>query len=598
MALERLVESYSFDSETFKRVASSHKITESELSNISALKLSEETKHLLEKDSGVTLVGKTVWRVPISRYDWKNANGRVYEKRLWQNVIDTQKENWQGGVGLADHPGDAEDGRFKEVAMVWLNMGLNEAEQIVWGECVFVGPYGKLAEEILEAGGKVGLSSSGFGELDESDKSTVRWDSYQIERLSDAVLNPSQKVYAKKENKVTRESIEEKAMNPAKEPKIKKCECCGREHDGKSAFCPDCESKNVKQESTTMGIGESADNSKMSRHEIRRFREDVVHYLGELGEREDLQEKLKELEEIRSYFSPGVASDLLAEVEKQITETRAAIDAAIKEHGKIAKTFGVDKVEELKEGVKRLAVDTQYYERDAADWKKITEGLQEKCKMLQAVISSRPTVEQYKTLLIQMKTMQENYATEKATFETKVKTLKEQSKTQSKIEEQLIVELETLDAENGKLREYSNSLKAYGLRMKEKLDEYREGQKALHEELEEKKIQESNVRFRPEATASTGFTGFNEMDEVQEYYENLEIRYGKDITSFKEKILACKTVREAMLVFNKAFVSSNRLEKVSEALEPEDRKRLIESATGTKIRKNSPFEGRLPKTWE
>jgi hypothetical protein len=50
-----------------------------------------------------------------------------------------------------------------------------------------------LAQEILEHNGRVGTSSSGFGEVGPGN--IVDPDTYIIERLADLVLNPSQGTY-------------------------------------------------------------------------------------------------------------------------------------------------------------------------------------------------------------------------------------------------------------------------------------------------------------------------------------------------------------------------------------------------------------------
>ena len=159
MALERFIETYTFDATTFNAVAASHKITESEIKTIRGYQLSESTKRLIE-DSSV-LASKTVWRFPVARYDNINLNNRKYEKRLWDRVIKEQEDVYKGGAGLKKHPKDGEDGEIEEQAVVWLNMGLNEGEKIVWAEGVFVGEIGRHIEEILECGGRPGFSSSG-----------------------------------------------------------------------------------------------------------------------------------------------------------------------------------------------------------------------------------------------------------------------------------------------------------------------------------------------------------------------------------------------------------------------------------------------------
>ena len=150
-----------------------------------------------------------------------------------------------------------------------------------------------------------------------------------IERVSDLVLNPSQKVYGKKENRVTHESIKE-AVNeePEEEPEDEdesltnwkkskpdaaKCKTCGKE----PCTCDKNKKTDKKQENTIMAA-ESDTSSKMSKFEVRRIQEEITHYLGEVNQKEDLQEKLSELQEIRQYFSANVPPPLLAEIDKEI----------------------------------------------------------------------------------------------------------------------------------------------------------------------------------------------------------------------------------------------------------------------------------------
>jgi hypothetical protein len=643
MALQRFVETYSFDSDTYNKIVESHKITESEIASIKGQRLSESTKRLLEDNS--VLAEKTVWRFPVARYDNINLNNRKYEKRLWDRVIKEQQDIYKGGAGLKKHPDNDKDGEIEEQVVVWLNMGLNEAEKIVWAECVLVGDEGRHIEEILECGGRCGFSSSGFGELDESDHSTVRWDSYMLERVADTVLNPSQKVYGNSTMKIKKETVElpkgehtaapeqveydKDAMNNNKndfppeylgkkqestmpEAKIKqpiskndaeddRTDAIARDHMNKygdKKICDKCHKYIIdgkceckKQESMMPEV-------RMSARELRKFSEDVLGWMEKVPQ-DDLQEKLNELEAIRSYFSPGVHPDLLATVESQIAETQKAIDDAVKEHTKISTTFGVKKVEELKEGIKNLAVDVKLYERDAADWREIAEGLQEKNKMLMSVISSRPTAETYKEMLIQMKAIKDESVQKEASFAEYAESLKAKIVEHQKYEETIISELEKMNDENTKIKEYSGKLKEYGLKMRERVLQYRKEQKRYDEEIQSAAIEESTVRFRPNGHAVDNFAGFNESDDVQDYYEDLEMRYGKDVADFKEEIIGCKTLKEAMIKFNKIFASigAKKTQRVSEALDPEERRKIIESTSGVQIKKHSNFENRLPPGW-
>ena len=126
---------------------------------------------------------------PVSKYT-ENKNKRIYNKSLWETV----KNNgvYESTYSLADHP--IEEGSVKDTWGVWHNLHLTE-------EGAFSDLY--LIEEkpvrILKAGGSLGISSVGYGEFMEDGK-TVNAESYELERLGDIVLNPSQGTFATFEN--------------------------------------------------------------------------------------------------------------------------------------------------------------------------------------------------------------------------------------------------------------------------------------------------------------------------------------------------------------------------------------------------------------
>ena len=64
---------------------------------------------------------------------------------------------------------------------------------------------------MLEAGGKIGLSTSGFGEFKE-DNQTIDPDTYELERVADFVFNPSFQVYGENSDRLDttdkKESVE------------------------------------------------------------------------------------------------------------------------------------------------------------------------------------------------------------------------------------------------------------------------------------------------------------------------------------------------------------------------------------------------------
>jgi hypothetical protein len=151
------------------------------------------TPKLVESADGASFKARGVIKgVDISRYT-ENLNKRVYSKQLWENV--KKKKMGEGSFSLMGHPED--EGNPQNICGVW--HGLEIGESTPTSNLYMVGDNGSLMLEALEAGGKIGFSSVGFGELME-DGVTVNPNNFELERVGDWVLTPSQQVYATKEN--------------------------------------------------------------------------------------------------------------------------------------------------------------------------------------------------------------------------------------------------------------------------------------------------------------------------------------------------------------------------------------------------------------
>ena len=134
--------------------------------------------------------------VPISKYT-KNSNGRIYSRRLWELVKEKYQNLIEGGVALADHPPDDNpEGSVKDVCGVWHNFSVRD--EGVFGDLYLIGDIGKKILDIVKAGGKIGISTVGFGKYDE--QGYVDPDSYYLLRVGDVVLVPSQGTYISKDN--------------------------------------------------------------------------------------------------------------------------------------------------------------------------------------------------------------------------------------------------------------------------------------------------------------------------------------------------------------------------------------------------------------
>jgi hypothetical protein len=102
-------------------------------------------------------------------------------------------------LGLMNHPED--DGDPKNIWCVWKNLRYNEDRTLGIADCYIIdNEWGKTAIGVLENDGPVGLSSSGLGDF-EADGITVAPETYELERVSDWVLNPSYSVFGTMDDK-------------------------------------------------------------------------------------------------------------------------------------------------------------------------------------------------------------------------------------------------------------------------------------------------------------------------------------------------------------------------------------------------------------
>ena len=264
------------------------------------------------KEGGVDVNKQRIYRVPVARINppgTVNGNHRRYPAKLWENVMNNQEDAWKGLCGLADHPtDDADPGSFKNSSIVWLGMDIDKENNLVYGIGTFVGPYGHLAQEIIDAGGRVGFSSSGFGEL-EADGETVNPDTYQIERLADVVLNPSQSVYGVINNETNLGNIEYTKKTVVNE----------------SVETP---TENRIQENTHMDA-ENGVKSALQKAEEKELRRLVNKYLKENLEIINPCKQLEDLQTIMGYIKEGQLTDLEADVETRLAEAQKKIEEAV-----------------------------------------------------------------------------------------------------------------------------------------------------------------------------------------------------------------------------------------------------------------------------
>ena len=366
---ENIKESYSeVQSKSLKESVNTNALIKEVLS-LRESAFSEAEKQILSKvvnklkENGITN-GPKLYKFPVARIndaDHPNLNGRVYTRELWDNVINKQQDNWKGLCGLSDHPEGDDPGQFKQSSIVWLDMMIDDLNKIVWAIGSFVGQYGHLAQEIIEAGGRIGFSSSGFGEL-MMDGKTVNPDTYQIERVADIVLNPSQGVYgdvtdeqhpnieytsqkavvteAIKEipnNKLSENIATETSAPKAKEPLSAILKEKGNTNTETNSVVPETNGENKE-------MAENVENKKalvLSEAEEKKLKKYIKQFLTESNDIHNPIDRLKELDEIMEMVESGEIHDLKEDVEKELIAERARLEEMVKDAQSIQDEFGV-----------------------------------------------------------------------------------------------------------------------------------------------------------------------------------------------------------------------------------------------------------------
>lgn len=316
------------------------------------------------RERGVSLNERKIYRVPIGRWDNVNGNHRKYTKKLWENVMNNQQAAWKGLCGLADHPVEANDpGSIRNSSIVWLGMELDDVEKIVYGIGTFVGIFGHMFQEIIDAGGRVGFSSSGFGEI-MPDGQTVNPDTYQIERLADVVLNPSQEVYGEIAD-------EQKGLGNIE---YTKQQALVNESAG-----TDNNNNNNLRESTNMA---EEKKSILSKVEEKAFRNYVTAFIQDTNNMKSPNEQLKELKNINEMFEEGVAPDLKEQLEEKINAKQEELESLVESAVSMKEELGVDSLDEITEGTKRVIEEGAELAEQVKNYKNIVDGLTQRNKEL------------------------------------------------------------------------------------------------------------------------------------------------------------------------------------------------------------------------
>jgi len=110
------------------------------------------------------------WRGKFAKAGEPTKNGRVYSRKLWENIV--KSENVQsrlsgGMVGVINHPSDGETDLFRS-AISTFKLDIDADDYVVGEAVILPTPGGALLEGLLRSGTKVGVSSRGRGTVDDN----------------------------------------------------------------------------------------------------------------------------------------------------------------------------------------------------------------------------------------------------------------------------------------------------------------------------------------------------------------------------------------------------------------------------------------------
>jgi hypothetical protein len=271
---------------------------------------------LIESDGKKYEALAVVKNCPVSKYTI-NKNNRIYGKDLWETI--QKSGNFEGTYSLADHP--VEEGSVKDTWGIWHGLTLTE-------DGAFSNLY--LIEEkplrILKAGGSLGTSSVGYGEFQE-DGQTVDANSYELERLGDIVLNPSQGTFASFEN------IQETQKNEKKE----------------QSFLSENTNNKIEIDKENSIKDNNSEDLQMNKLEVLNAKNHIKNALKEAKESTNYKDQIDKLEEMfvdvpdelteqKNKISETI-SELKTKMSEEIVNKSKSLEEKVKEYTELKTKF-------------------------------------------------------------------------------------------------------------------------------------------------------------------------------------------------------------------------------------------------------------------
>lgn len=309
----------------------------------------KESEQIIEKD-GTSYKCRGAYELPVWRLGEKNLNERIYPKQLGEKLVQESPIT----LGLANHPKEEAD--VLNTFAVEKNPHIKE-DGIFYVDAYFVGDNGQLANEILEAGGQIGLSSSAYGDVD--DNGNVMIEDFSIERFADWVDEPSYQVYASRDTTIINQSEKQEVSHESLDKETKEEEKLF-EKDVTNNNIVNNNSDDYKKEKS---MSTNSEKKKMSIEE-KNLKLGVKHLFEEAEALENLREKRLKYQEILDYCEDvdfaedyiKTANDNIKEIDEKLYELAdkgKEVDS-LKENTEKEKTELQSSLEEKEDKIKTL----------------------------------------------------------------------------------------------------------------------------------------------------------------------------------------------------------------------------------------------------
>lgn len=435
---------------------------------------------------------------------WQGNGAKNLNKRNYESVFEKVLNEKLVTLGGVNHPHGDEDLDPARVFSVQKNPMIEDGWLTI--QIDLVGDYGQLVEDILEAGGPIGVSSSCLGRVSESGQ--IMPESFTLERYADWVITPSNNhMHFKSEMSETSYSKE----NSTKESTEKNNTII----------------ENTKKEDKLK------ENISMT-NEIKNLRLNLKTMIREADKAETVEEKLRLLEEVLPYCDSEDFDDLRETINRKVTSISESVQKRAKEADTLEESVNKNKkVISVKEAeVTKLKAITESIKKDFVRNKVILEKQTELKEEVEKKVNllERDLQEIMEKNIILERDLQTLIEAEKKKDDKKDDKKKDDDKDDEKGKGKDGKKMTPAEVKANFIKNVVNKKKEAEDKDDKKKDELTDEEKA---ELEAEKEKKADEKKKKESSGK-----------IRSFYIDA-IKSDKSLRENRAEILACETLKEA-----------------------------------------------------